>query len=69
MRLLRVGQPSREVPCVLDASGQARDISAIVTDISPETIPDLHRLLAQAEVTSLPLGSRQSTSTTLWFPR
>ena len=34
---------------------QARDISAIVTDISPETIPDLHRLLAQAEVTSLPM--------------
>ena len=62
MKLLRVGQPGREVPCVLDASGQARDISAIVTDISPETIPDLHRLLAQAEVTSLPLvatrGSR-----------
>lgn len=55
MRLLRVGQPGREVPCVLDASGQARDVSAIVTDISPETIPDLPRLLAQAEVTSLPL--------------
>lgn len=55
MRLLRVGQPSREVPCVLDASGRARDISGIVTDISPETIPDLPRLLAQVEVTSLPL--------------
>lgn len=55
MKLLRVGQPGREVPCVLDASGQARDISAIVTDISPETIPDLPRHLAQAEVTSLPM--------------
>ena len=36
MKLLRVGEPGRERPAVLDDDGVARDLSGLVTDLNPE---------------------------------
>jgi 2-keto-4-pentenoate hydratase/2-oxohepta-3-ene-1,7-dioic acid hydratase in catechol pathway len=55
MKFLRVGAPGREVPCILDAQGVARDISSLVADISPETIPGLPGLLRQMDTADLPV--------------
>ncbi len=55
MKFLRVGEPEREVPCVLDAQGVARDISSLAPDISPETIPGLPGLLRNVDTSALPV--------------
>ncbi|MGD0556254.1 MAG: hypothetical protein ABSA93_14910 [Streptosporangiaceae bacterium] len=36
MKLVRVGEPGRERPAVLDKEGTARDVSGIVGDFGPE---------------------------------
>ncbi|TQJ00448.1 2-keto-4-pentenoate hydratase/2-oxohepta-3-ene-1,7-dioic acid hydratase in catechol pathway [Amycolatopsis cihanbeyliensis] len=58
MRLLRVGPPGRERPCVLDREGVVRDVSAWVSDwtgsaLDPDFLTDLAGRLA-AEATRLP---------------
>lgn len=55
MKLLRVGAVGQERPCVLDAAGQARDVSSIVPDFAAELIgDDLLARLAAADLQSLP---------------
>jgi 2-keto-4-pentenoate hydratase/2-oxohepta-3-ene-1,7-dioic acid hydratase in catechol pathway len=60
VRLLRVGEPLRERPCVLDPDGRARDVSAWVTDwTGPALDPDRLRALAEqflADWRRLPLA-------------
>jgi len=55
MKLLRVGEFGRETPCILDATGTARSIAGLVTDISPETIPELADRLDGVDVSTLPV--------------
>ena len=38
MKLLRVGAKGQEKPAILDASGQARDLSSVIPDISATTL-------------------------------
>ena len=55
MKLLRFGNKGSERPAVLDKDGNIRDVSSLVTDYTPETIsPALIRILAEADLTSLP---------------
>ena len=56
MKLLRLGEPGREVPAALDAAGATRDLSEVIPDLagealSPESIDRLRRL----DLGSLPL--------------
>ena len=55
MKLLRIGNPGREIPCILDADGRARDVSSLVADFSPETIPGVVAALEAADLASLPV--------------
>ncbi len=55
MKLLRFGELGRERPGVLDASGAIRDLSSVVSDITPATLPDLPARLASVKVENLPL--------------
>lgn len=55
MKFLRLGEAGSETPCVLDANGAARDLSSLVADITPETIPGLTAALADVDVTTLPI--------------
>lgn len=56
MKLLRYGQPQQERPGLLDAAGRIRDLSAHISDITPETLSDeaLAKLRA-IDIASLPL--------------
>ena len=62
MKLLRVGEPGRERPAALDASGKARDLSAHVADIDGHALGDSSLATLRAlNLESLPLvpaGSR-----------
>lgn len=54
MKLLRYGPKGREKPGVLDGSGNIRDLSGIIDDITPQVLAtDLARLAA-LDVTKLP---------------
>ena len=55
MKLLRIGNPGREIPCILGTDGRARDVSSLVADFSPETIPGLVTALDVADIASLPV--------------
>jgi 2,4-didehydro-3-deoxy-L-rhamnonate hydrolase len=55
MKVVRFGQPGQEKPGLLDGSGQIRDASAIVPDISPATLGDgALAKLAGADLATLP---------------
>ncbi len=56
MKLLRYGPPNQEMPGVLDAEGNMRDLSAYVADINGRCLSDevLNKLRA-LDVTTLPL--------------
>lgn len=56
MRLVRYGDPHGEKPGILDTDGQVRDLSALVTDFTPDTLtPALLDRLATVDLTSLPV--------------
>lgn len=57
MKLLRIGPRGAEKPCLLDASGTARDVSSVVPDFSPETIPSLDEALSDTIPESFPPAS------------
>ena len=59
MKLLRIGTEGAETPCVLDQDGVARDVSGIVGDFTPETIPTLAERLAGIALASLPAVEQQ----------
>ena len=54
MKLLRIGASGQETPCVLDATGTVRDVSSLVADFTPETIPSVLETLAGADLAALP---------------
>lgn len=54
MKFLRLGAAGQEIPCLLDESGTARDISSLVSDITPETIAGLTAAVAGVDPASLP---------------
>lgn len=55
MKLLRIGNDGQEIPCVMDADGNARDVSAIVADFRPDTLEGLAGKLAGADLAALPV--------------
>lgn len=56
MRLLRYGPAGSERPALLDRNSHARDLSAVISDIKPETLsPDGLRELARLDPLKLPL--------------
>lgn len=55
MKLMRIGPVGQEVPCLLDATGQARDVSTHVADFGPETLATLPDRLADIDHAELPL--------------
>ncbi len=58
MKLMRVGQPGREKPAILDADGHIRDLSAHVKDIGGEAIsPEGLEKIARIDLASLPILS------------
>ncbi len=56
MKLVRYGLPGKEKPGLIDAQGQLRDLSGVVTDITPDQLSDkaLARL-AKLKTDRLPL--------------
>lgn len=56
MKLVRYGQPGKEKPGLIDAQGHLRDLSGVVTDITPDQLSDkaLARL-AKLKTDRLPL--------------
>ncbi len=56
MKLMRLGpRDGKKIPCIVDDSGKARDVSAIVDDFGPQTLgPELLAALRAADLTSLP---------------
>ncbi|MDJ1018259.1 MAG: fumarylacetoacetate hydrolase family protein [Paracoccaceae bacterium] len=59
MKLMRLGARGRETPCVEDATGVLRDVSAVVPDFTPTTIPTLLETLSAQDLTSLPSVSHE----------
>lgn len=56
MKLLRVGEPGAEKPAILDAAGSARDLSAIVADISGVTLtPSELDRIRSVDISTLPI--------------
>jgi len=56
MKLFRHGPPGQETPALLDAQGQARDLSAVIDDIRAETLtPAGLQKLRAIDLQSLPL--------------
>ncbi|MEQ6250682.1 fumarylacetoacetate hydrolase family protein [Sulfitobacter sp. HNIBRBA3233] len=58
MKLVRYGdRHGAKIPCIVDADGVARDVSALVADFGPDTLsPDLLARLAEVDPASLPLA-------------
>ncbi|WP_211243562.1 hypothetical protein [Sulfitobacter sp. 15WGC] len=60
MRLMRYGaRDGAKTPVVLDAGGQPRDVSALVPDFTPETIPTLRDVFKGVDLEGLPLAQTQ----------
>lgn len=59
MKLLRYGDRyGSKIPCVMDADGNARDVSTIVADFGPRTMsPELLAKLRAADLSALPIVS------------
>ena len=50
MKLLRLGAVGSEIPCILDENNIARNASSIVSDFTPDTIPNLKGLLSGVSI-------------------
>lgn len=56
MKLLRFGNPGEERPGILDANGQVRDLTAVITDLDGKALaPESLQGIAALDVKSLPL--------------
>jgi len=53
MKLVRFGESGREKPGVIDSAGVLRDLSSVVADIDPETLPTLREKIP-ADLSRLP---------------
>ena len=54
MKFLRYGPKGKEKPGLLDADGVIRDLSKVVKDITPETLPDLLTKIKKVNLARLP---------------
>ena len=55
MKLVRYGRPGQEKPGLIDASGQLRDLSSLVSDIGPDQLGDAAlESLRQHDASTLP---------------
>jgi len=55
MKLLRVGEPGRERPAILDSNGKARDLTGIVDDLAGDALTtEGMRKIAEADLDALP---------------
>ncbi|HEY2821349.1 MAG TPA: fumarylacetoacetate hydrolase family protein [Candidatus Acidoferrum sp.] len=56
MKLLRYGQPGKEIPGILDNAGQIRELSSVVHDLSGDALSDESlKRIAAVDPSSLPL--------------
>lgn len=58
MKFLRVGEIGFEKPAVLDNQNNIRDLSSIISDINPQTIPNLEQIGNLEALPILPSDSR-----------
>jgi 2-keto-4-pentenoate hydratase/2-oxohepta-3-ene-1,7-dioic acid hydratase in catechol pathway len=54
MKFLRYGPKGKEKPGLLDENGVIRDLSKVVKDITPETLPDLLTKIKKVKLARLP---------------
>ena len=54
MKFLRYGPKGKEKPGLLDADGVIRDLSKVVKDITPETLPELLTKIKKVNLARLP---------------
>lgn len=54
MKLVRFERAGKVLPCVMDATGTARDVSSLVADFTPDTAATLKATLAGADLAALP---------------
>lgn len=54
MKLMRIAGAGRDLPCVIDGDGPARDVSSVVDDIGPDTIDGLIARLKATDLSQLP---------------
>ena len=59
MKLLRCGAKGKEKPAIVDAEGNIRDLSSIVSDITGEVLEYQLDTIYQADLTKLPKISSQ----------
>lgn len=55
MKLMRIGAQGAERPCILDATGQARDVSSVIEDFGPHTLDGIEDTLRDVDPTTLPV--------------
>ena len=61
MKLLRVGQPNKEVPAIIDSNGILRNLSSLIKDLNPETINfELIDKLRNYKIENLPIVSNET---------
>lgn len=61
MKLIRLGAPSHEIPAIVDAAGAYRDISALVADLSADTLsPSLLDRLRDLDLTTCPVIPKET---------
>jgi 2-keto-4-pentenoate hydratase/2-oxohepta-3-ene-1,7-dioic acid hydratase in catechol pathway len=61
MKLVRFGPKGREKPGIVDKSGVIRDLSRVVSDITPETLADgALAKIKKAKLTSLPAAPKNA---------
>ena len=46
MKLVRYGNPGKEKPGLIDAAGKLRDLSKVITDVTPDQLSDIVFYLA-----------------------
>jgi len=61
MKLMRIGEAGREVACVLDGQGVARDVTSVVGDFGPDSIEGLRDKLAGVDLSALPAVATEGT--------
>ena len=74
MKLMRIGAPGAEKPCLVDSDGAVRDISSVIGDIRPDTLGQLKEKIDSAELGKLPridtdgerVGSPLSRPNNIW---
>ena len=70
MKLVRYGRPGQEKPGLIDASGQLRDLSSLVSDIGPDQLGDAAlQALRQHGASTAPAPCRRLKARRAWAVR